>query len=151
MIAGIGAIVGGLVGLVRAQMGYAGLRVVAEMRDPTVEVDWNGMELENRLELATGAVFLVLLGLGGALLLARRAAGLTMVIIGGGLGIFGCLVPLATATHVQTQVMYVGLALACAVVLVMALLPATHRWVESRPSGPSAPANTPRSAVPPYN
>ncbi|MGW6727249.1 hypothetical protein ACWF9G_15225 [Nocardia sp. NPDC055029] len=140
-----------MVGLVWAQAGYAGLRVMEELRDPRVEVDWDGMELENQLELATGAVFAVLLGLGGALLLARRPAGLTMVIIGGGLGIFGCLAPLATAKHLQTQVMYVGLALACAGLLVMALLPATHRWVEAAPSGPSASANTPRSAVPPYN
>ncbi|MBC7300586.1 MAG: hypothetical protein H5T78_06490 [Nocardia sp.] len=151
VIAGIGGLVGGLFGLVWVQTGYSGLRVVEKMRNPQYDVDWDGMQVENQLELGIGAVFAVLLGLGGALLLARRPAGLTMVTIGSGLGIFVCLAPLFTATRTSSTIMSVVLALGCVVMLVTALLPATNRWVQSHPNTQLTALNTPRPAVPPYN
>ncbi|MEV0334728.1 hypothetical protein [Nocardia sp. NPDC050717] len=140
-----------MLGLVWVQMGLAGMRVVEEMWDPKVDVDWAAMQLENQLELGIGAVFAVLLGLGGALLLARRAAGLTMVLIGSGLGVFVNLGPIVTDRSAGLNLLHVGLLLGSVLVLVAAVLPATHRWVEACGNAQATAVNTPRPPVPPYN
>lgn len=151
MSAGIISIFGGLAGLALAQGGYAGLKVVESMRDPRVDVDWDRMQLENQIELFTGSVFAVLLGLGGVLLLARRPAGLTMVTIGSGLGIFACLGPLATHSSVSSKVMFVGMSMVSALILLLTVLPSSNRWVATQSNPQLAPPNGPRPAVPPYN
>ncbi|WP_280305588.1 hypothetical protein [Nocardia neocaledoniensis] len=151
VVAGICALLGGLVGLVWVQMGLAGLRAVDKMRDPKVDIDWDGRQLENQLELGIGAVFVVLLGLGGVLLLARRAAGLTMVTIGSGLGFFACVGPLIVEDDLALKGIHAGLAVGCVLILVTALLPATDRWIESGKNAQLMPVHTPRSPVPPYN
>ncbi|GEM29417.1 hypothetical protein NN3_04240 [Nocardia neocaledoniensis NBRC 108232] len=151
MVAGICALLGGLVGFVWVQMGLSGLWVVEEIRDPKVDIDWDGRQLENQLELGIGAVFVVLLGLGGVLLLARRAAGLTMVTVGSGLGFFACVGPLIVEDDLLLKGVHAGLAVGCVLILVTALLPATDHWIESRKNAQLMPVHTPRSPVPPYN
>ncbi|KAF0849660.1 hypothetical protein [Nocardia caishijiensis] len=151
MSAGILAICGGLTGLVIAQTGYSGLRVVERLRDPEVDLDWDRMQLENQMELCTGAVFAVLLGLGGVLLLARRPAGVTMVTIGSGLGTFVCLGPLATYSVLASKLMFVGMSAVSALILVLVVLPSTQRWIDARPKPQLTPPNGPHPAVAPYN
>ncbi|MGW4632601.1 hypothetical protein [Nocardia sp. NPDC004415] len=93
---------------------------------------------------------MVLLGIGGALLLRRQAAGLTMVIIGAGLAFFAW-VGIAVASGGNGLIaIAVMAALVSLAVLIMAVLPSTQRWIDDGRNAPNGP-NRARSAVAPYN
>lgn len=151
VVAGFGTVILGLFGLGRAVAALSGLRSAYDRWAFPEPVEWKFLVLQHQVDLAVGAVLAVLLGLGGALVLARRTRGLTMVIIGSGLAIFALWGAGAMSISSGTLVTYVLYSLGPCGVLIAALLPAGQRWVDSRTNTQPAPPNNPRPAVPPYN
>ncbi|MFE3542175.1 hypothetical protein ACFXK0_04285 [Nocardia sp. NPDC059177] len=159
LLAGIGALAGGSVGILVLIGGisqlyrgsfYRSLTFLDAERKADAEIKADIAELGDRLEFAIGAVLVVLLCIGGVLLLCRRAAGLTMVIIGSGLAFFIWIGVLAVSDNGTIAVMSALLALVALCALVAALLPGTHRWIDAgRVEGIST--NRARSGVGPYN
>lgn len=143
VFAGVVAVCGGLYGLLGAWAALTGLRTARQMRSSFPERDWDHVQLDRQFDLAVGAVLAVLLGLGGVLFLARRTVGLTMVIIGSGLAVFGSLGAAATMSMTSALVIVVMFALPAAGVLIMTLMPVTRRWVDAGGHG--------RSGLAPYN
>ncbi|WP_336084753.1 hypothetical protein [Nocardia sp. SSK8] len=121
----------------------------AELR-ARMELEADIAELWHVVELATGAVMLVLLGIGGGLLLRRQAAGLPMVIIGNGLAFFVWVGIGAADGRNGRMVIAVMAALLSLAVLIAAVLPRTQRWIDDGRNAPNGP-NRARSAVAPYN
>ncbi|MFF5031253.1 hypothetical protein [Nocardia salmonicida] len=107
--------------------------------------------LEHQIDLAVGAVLAVLLGLGGVLVLGRRARGLNMVIIGSGLAIFALWGAASMSARSDELVFFVLYSLLPCGTLLAALLPSSQRWIDSGPNAQLAQSNTPHPPVPPYN
>ncbi|MFC4376635.1 hypothetical protein ACFO5K_21295 [Nocardia halotolerans] len=127
------------------------LSAVYERRPAPETVEWKLDMLEQQIDLAVGATLTVLLGLGGALILARRAHGLTMVTIGAGLATFALWGAAAMSTSSGTVLTCVFYSLGPIGALIASLLPSSRRWVESGKNPQLTPSNSPRPAVAPYN
>ncbi|MFB7877263.1 hypothetical protein ACFC06_18580 [Nocardia sp. NPDC056064] len=159
LFAGIGALLGGAYGLLSVFAGVSGLvrepyYLSVSIKDAEfrarMELEADIAELWNVVELATGAVLVVLAGIGGILLLRRQAAGLPMVIMGNGLAFFAWVGIAAASGGNGLIAIAVMAALVSLAVLIMAVLPSTQRWIDDGRNSPNGP-NRARSAVAPYN
>ncbi|MEV4156506.1 hypothetical protein ACIBEH_01230 [Nocardia salmonicida] len=152
LLGGIGSVVVGLFGLSRAAAALSALHATSTRWEQSqLPVDWNLQMLEHQIDLAVGAVLAVLLGLGGVLVLGRRARGLNMVIIGSGLAIFALWGAASMSATSDELVFFVLYSLLPCGTLLAALLPSSQRWIDSGPNAQLAQSNTPRPPVPPYN
>ncbi|MFF2086485.1 hypothetical protein ACFVVM_22135 [Nocardia sp. NPDC058176] len=158
LLAGLGAISGGVLGLIGVVSGFGRL---SHLR--ASDTTYSGLEEQDRallrlrseheelaalVEFGTSAVFMVLLGMGGVLLLRRWAAGHTMVIIGTALGVCAGAGFATTSRHVGTGLIF---GMAAVGILIMAMLPSTRRWVGTGPTRAVIGPSNPGSSVPPYN
>ncbi|MFC4124079.1 hypothetical protein [Nocardia rhizosphaerae] len=143
--AGFGGAFLGLFGLGQAISALSSLRA-EKYRVLVRETDLQVKVLELQIELAVGATIAVLLGVGGVLILIRRAAGPTMVVIGSGLAFFALLGDGASSWSGMT--VFALYALAPAAILVAALWPSCQRWVATSASAARGTWSTPYPAAP---
>lgn len=158
LLAGFGAICGGVWGLLGVVTGLARLsrrrasdtaHLGSAAQDAALlRLRAEHEELDALVGFGTSALFAVLLGMGGVLLLCRWVSGHTMVIVGAALGVCAG-AGIATANrHVETGLVF---GLAALGILILAMLPSTRRWIETGPTRAVIGPNHPRSALPPHN
>ncbi|MFE1595164.1 hypothetical protein [Nocardia sp. NPDC058705] len=114
----------------------------------------SGIVADSVLRLGLFAVFAVLLGIGGFLLLKRKQLGKWMVVVGGEIALAVALWWAIIGDRSDDgflAMIDMGLVAAAAAMLVAALVPATDRWIQTPPNAQLAPLNIPRPPVPPYN